>query len=229
MMEDESMVWTSNDVVIVLEHQNEKIPLSYVSEAHKRHAVPFQAQRHILAGLASVVGGLSAPYEKASHAHERHVVNWLWAAGCHPFGPFSNTSRVSQMLRDVALRNSIYARVDSVLRKIRETSETVQTFAAEYLKTPLDGLEEHLVGMSSLLYDHRLKDAFLNSSDILQSSMFTQQYVDHVLTSERENMKCCKIEYKYPVHSSQTYIYGGILIAGFVVYFVVIFFSSPVR
>lgn len=27
MMEDESMVWTSNDVVIVLEHQNAKIPL----------------------------------------------------------------------------------------------------------------------------------------------------------------------------------------------------------
>ena len=28
MMEDESMVWTSNDVVIVLEHQNDKIPLT---------------------------------------------------------------------------------------------------------------------------------------------------------------------------------------------------------
>ncbi|RVW69398.1 hypothetical protein CK203_059803 [Vitis vinifera] len=27
MMEDESLVWTSNDVVIVLQHQNEKIPL----------------------------------------------------------------------------------------------------------------------------------------------------------------------------------------------------------
>ncbi|KAK7363464.1 hypothetical protein VNO77_05608 [Canavalia gladiata] len=272
MMEDESMVWTSKDVVIVLEHQNEKIPLSYVSETQKRHALPSQAQRHILAGLASVVGGLSAPYEKASHVHERHIVNWLWAAGCHPFGPFSNTSHISQMLRDVALRNSIYARVDSVLRKIRETSETVQVFAAEYLKTPLgepvkgkkeksttelwlekfykkttnlpepfphelvdrlekylEGLEDHLVDMSSLLYDHRLQDAYLNSSDILQSTMFTQQYVDHVLASEKDNMRCCKIEYKYPVHSSQTYIYGGILIAGFVVYFVVIFFSSPVR
>ncbi|KAL1334949.1 hypothetical protein HN51_063887 [Arachis hypogaea] len=272
MMDDESMVWTSNDVVIVLEHQNDKIPLSYVSETQKRHALPSQAQRHILAGLASVVGGLSAPYEKASHVHERPVVNWLWAAGCHPFGPFSNTSRISQMLHDVALRNSIYARVDSVLRRIRETSETVQAFAAEYLKTPLgepvkgkkeksttelwlekfykkttnlpepfphelvdrlekylDGLEEQLVDMSSLLYDHRLQDAFLNSSDILQSTMFTQQYVDHVLASEKDNMRCCKIEYKYPVHSSQTYIYGGILIAGFFVYFVVIFFSSPVR
>lgn len=30
MMEDESLVWTSNDVVIVLQHQNEMIPLRYV-------------------------------------------------------------------------------------------------------------------------------------------------------------------------------------------------------
>lgn len=273
MMEDESLVWTSKDVVIVLQHQSEKIPLSYVSETERRHALPSQAQRHILAGLASAVGGLSAPYEKASHVHERPIVNWLWAAGCHPFGPFSNTSQISQMLQDVALRSTIYARVDSALRKIRETSEAVQAFAGEYLKTPLgepvkgkknktttelwlekfykktthlpepfphelverlekylDTLEEQLVDLSSLLYDHRLQDAHLNSSEILQSSMFTQQYVDHVLTSEREKMRCCKIEYKFPVQSSQTLIYGGILLLGFSVYFLVIFFfSSPAR
>lgn len=29
MMEDDSLVWTSKDVVIVLEHQNEKVPLRY--------------------------------------------------------------------------------------------------------------------------------------------------------------------------------------------------------
>ncbi|XAR56982.1 hypothetical protein NMG60_11024971 [Bertholletia excelsa] len=272
MMDDESLLWTSNDVVIVLEHHDEKIPLSYVSETERRHAVPSQVQRHILAGLASVVGGLSAPYEKASHVHERPVVNWLWAAGCHPFGPFSNTSQVSQMLQDVALRNAIYARVDAALHRIRETSESVQTFAAEYLKTPLgepvkgkknksstelwvekfykkttnlpepfphelverlekylDNLEEQLVDLSSLLYDHRLQDANLNSTDILQNSIFTQQYVDHVLATEKEKMKCCDIEYKYPVQSSQNFIYAGILLAGFFVYFVVIFFSSPVR
>ncbi|XP_017649722.1 uncharacterized protein LOC108489586 isoform X1 [Gossypium arboreum] len=270
MMEDESFVWTGNDVVIVLEHQSPNIPLSYVSETERRHAIPSQAQRHIIAGLASAVGGLSAPYEKASHVHERPVVNWLWAAGCHPFGPFSNTSRISQMLQDVALRNTIYARVDSALRTIRDTSEAVQSFAAEYLKTPLgepvkgkknksttelwlekfykkttnlpepfphelverlekylDNLEEQLVDLSSLLYDHRLQDAHLNSSDILQSTMFTQQYVENVLTSERERMRCCNIEFKYPMHSSQTFVYGGILLAGFFVYFIVIFFSSP--
>lgn len=76
---------------------------SYVSETERRHAIPSQAQRHILAGLASAVGGLRAPYEKVSHVHERPIVNWLWATGCHPFGPFSNTSQISQMLQDVAL------------------------------------------------------------------------------------------------------------------------------
>ncbi|KAH0781732.1 hypothetical protein KY290_001330 [Solanum tuberosum] len=272
MMEEESLVWTSKDVVIVLQHQNDKIPLSYVSEIERRHAIPMLAQQHILAGLASVVGGLSAPYEKASHVHERPVVNWLWATGCHPFGPFSNTSQVSQLLKDVALRNTIYARVDSALHRIRETSEAVQVFAAEHLKTPLgepvkgkknktstdlwlekfykkttnlpepfphelvdrlekylDNLEEQLVELSSLLYDHRLQEAHSNSSDILQSSIFTQQYVEHILASEREKMKCCSIEYKLPVQSSQNLVYAGILLAGFFVYFVVIFFSSPVR
>ncbi|KAD5508401.1 hypothetical protein E3N88_16104 [Mikania micrantha] len=272
MMEDESLLWTSNDVAIVLQHQSEKIPLSYVSETERRHVFPSQAQRHIVAGLASVVGGLSAPYEKASHIHERPVVNWLLAAGCHPFGPFSNASRVSQLLRDVALRNTIYARVDSALHRIRETSESVQAFAGEYLKTPLgepvkgkknktatelwiekfykketnlpepfphelvdkletylDGLEEQLVDLSSLLYDHRLQDANVNSTEILQSSIFTQQYVEHVLEYEREKMKCCEIKYKSPKQSSQSLVYAGIFIAGIFVYLLVIFFSSAFR
>lgn len=76
---------------------------SYVSETERIHVVPSQVQRHIVAGLASVVGGLSAPYERVSHIHERPIVNWLLAAGCHPFGPFSNVSKLSQLLQDVTL------------------------------------------------------------------------------------------------------------------------------
>ncbi|KAM0948453.1 hypothetical protein DsansV1_C06g0059551 [Dioscorea sansibarensis] len=272
MMEDENLVWTSKDVVIVLQHDNEKIPLSFVSETKRQHAFPSLAQRHILAGLASAVGGLSAPYEKASRIHERPVVNWLWATGCHPFGPFSNSSRVSEMLQDVALRSTIYAQVDYALRMIRDTSELVQSFAAEHLKTPLgepvkgsknksstelwvekfykkvtnlpepfphelverleeylDKLEEQLVDLSSLLYDHRLEEAHHNSSEILQSTFFTQRYVERVLIAEKDKMRCCKIEYSFPKQSSQAFVYGGILLAGFLVYFLVIFFSSPVR
>ncbi|CBI22825.3 unnamed protein product, partial [Vitis vinifera] len=44
----------------------------------------------------------------------------------------------------------------------------------------MDNLEEELVDLSSLLYDHWLQDAHLNSSEILQSTIYTQQYVDYV-------------------------------------------------
>lgn len=55
------------------------------------------------------------------------------------------------------------------------------------------------------------------------------RYVDRVLASEKEKMKCCDIEYRFTEQHYQAFIYGGILIAGFFVYFVVIFFSSPLR
>lgn len=54
--------------------------------------------------------------------------------------------------------------------------------------------------------------------------------MDSVLAYEREKMKCCEIKYKSPKQaSSQSLVYAAILIAGLFVYFVVIFFSSPVR
>lgn len=66
-------------------------------------------------------------------------------------------------------------------------------------------------------------------ADILRRPLHTYRYVDHVLEVEREKMKCCSIMYGEPKQSSQNFIYAGILLAGFVVYFAVIFFSSPVR
>lgn len=76
---------------------------SAVSETKRMEAIPTSPQRHIVAGLAAVVGGLVAPFEKASHIHDRPILDWLWASGHHPFGPFSNTSSVSHLLRDTAM------------------------------------------------------------------------------------------------------------------------------
>lgn len=272
MMEGESLLWTSHDSVFVLQHGKDSIPLSYVSETERRKVDPISPQRHIVAGLTSVIGGLVAPYEKASYIHERPIVNWLWATGCHPFGPFSSHSGISQLMADNALRNAIYARVDKALRNIREITETIQAFASEHLKSPLgepvksqskkstadlwldrfykrstnmpepfphdlvvrlegylDKLEEQLVELSAMLYNHQLQDAHRNSTEILRTSMYTQQYVDHTLMRERDRLKCCRLDFIAPVQSSQAFVYGGILVAGFIVYFLVIFFSSPER
>ncbi|PWA38557.1 hypothetical protein CTI12_AA580240 [Artemisia annua] len=56
--------------------------------------------------------------------------------------------------------------------------------------------------LSSFLYYHRLQDANSNSTEILQSFILTQQYVDSVLGYEREKMKCCEIKYKSPKQAS---------------------------
>lgn len=272
MMEGESLLWTSHDSVFVLQHGKGSIDLSYVSETERRKVEPVSPQRHILAGLTSILGGLVAPYEKASYIHERPVLNWLWATGCHPFGPFSNHSGISQLMADNAVRNAIYARVDKALRNVRDMTESIQAFTSEHLKTPLgepvkslskkstaelwldkfykkstnmpeplphdlvvrlegylDKLEEQLVELSAMLYNHQLQDAHHNSTEILRTSMYTQQYVEHMLMRERDRLKCCRLEHVAPVQSSQAFVYGGILVAGFIVYFLVIFFSSPER
>ncbi|KAI5081905.1 hypothetical protein GOP47_0001648 [Adiantum capillus-veneris] len=270
MMDGESLLWASHDSIFVLQHGKASIDLSYVSETEKLKVEPISPQRHILAGLASVLGGLVAPYEKASHIHERPVLNWLWASGCHPFGPFSNHSGISQLMADNAIRNGIYARVDKALRNVRDMTENIQAFASEHLKTTLgepvktpskkttaelwldkfykkttnmpeplphelvvriesylDKLEEQLVELAAMLYNHQLQDAHRNSTEILRSSLYTQQYTEHMLMRERDRLKCCRLEHMAPVQSSQAFVYGGILVAGFLVYFLVIFFSSP--
>jgi hypothetical protein len=46
LMEEESVVWTSKDVVIVLEHKNEKIPLRYVKTFFKDKNAPWILRLH---------------------------------------------------------------------------------------------------------------------------------------------------------------------------------------
>ncbi|XP_024519591.1 uncharacterized protein LOC9646786 [Selaginella moellendorffii] len=269
LMQGESAVWTSNDAVFVVQHESDPFNLSYVSETARIQAVPKNPQRHIIAGLAAVVGGLVAPYERASHVHQRPLVNWLWGSGHHPFGPFSNAAKISSLQSDTALRNSIYARVDQALRAIRQSTESIQSFTNEFLKTPLgepvkgkkpqsvaglwldkfykkttnlpmpiphelvqqletylDELETQLVEVSSRLYNHELLEAHENSTHLLQYTTFAKAYVEHVLETERDRMRCCHVEHSIPVQSSQALIYGVILLTGFVIYFLVISLSG---
>uniref|UniRef100_A0A804Q8P0 Uncharacterized protein n=1 Tax=Zea mays TaxID=4577 RepID=A0A804Q8P0_MAIZE len=126
-------------------------------------------------------------------------------------------------------KSTIELWVEKFYKKVTNLPEPFPHDLVEKLEEYLDKLEGQLVDLSSLLYDHRLVDAYQNSTDILQSTIFTQQYVERVLANERDKMKCCSIEYSHPKQSSQAFVYGGILLAGFLVYSLVIFFSSPVR
>ncbi|AQK49492.1 hypothetical protein ZEAMMB73_Zm00001d049053 [Zea mays] len=188
----------------------------------------------------------------------------------------------------VTLRTTIYAQVNAALRKIRDTSEFVQSFASEHLKTPLEELVKGNKNKSTtelwvekfykkvtnlpepfphdlvekleeyLDYRHPAKHYFYTTVCLYRDVIFASgyscaiflkliifilfhskhfypfppsldRYVERVLANERDKMKCCSIEYSHPKQSSQAFVYGGILLAGFIVYSLVIFFSSLVR
>ncbi|XP_010451464.1 PREDICTED: uncharacterized protein LOC104733595 [Camelina sativa] len=189
------------------------------------------------------------------HRHEKLAIVVSKAMRGHSLQETKNNGRFHEMERstdvlaaglldvsDPGLSNKYFLRQKDIKNKTKtelwvekfykKTTTLPEPFPHELVERVekyLDTVEEQLVDLSSLLYDHKLYDAHLNSSEILQTTMFTQQYVEHVLETERENMRCSKIEYKYTVgvKSYQTLVYGGILVAGFLVYFLVIFFSSP--
>eukprot|EP00850_Spirogloea_muscicola_P013627 SM000093S24438 [mRNA] locus=s93:351148:356688:- [translate_table: standard] len=97
----------------------------------------------------------------------------------------------------------------------------------ENLEKQLDELESQLIQVAEHLYDHQLPEAHQLSSDLLQFVQGFYQYVELELVQARDQMKCCKVESALLLRSSQAFVYAGILIAGFAVYFLVIFFASP--
>lgn len=57
-----------------------------------------------------------------------------------------------------------------------------------------------------------------------------RDYVEQELDAARDALACCKVKHSLPVApTSEAFLYAGILAAGVLVYFVVIFFSTPQR
>ena len=115
-------------------------------------------------------------------------------------------------------RNAVFARLHMALKTIKESTDHVQQFISDYLRTPLGEevkgekkknkvelwidkfykklttlptplphekverlenylttLEDQLVQVSALLYDHQIQYALGNASTIMQSALFTQE------------------------------------------------------
>ncbi|CAI5467669.1 unnamed protein product [Closterium sp. Yama58-4] len=264
-----------------------------------------------------------------THAHMQHQVHrqrsmrrsWVWAVGHHPFGPVSNTSSLSLLLRDsilmnavysrvdISLRslhrciqviglgghhllslllkdsilmNAVYSRVDISLRSLHRCIQAIEDFSNTYLfaalgnevyhpthsdthgssnstgsslKAVLKALEsiysdparsslpiphsvverlthslkeaeEHLSKLSSHLYEHELADAHHLSRSLLHFTHGFHHYVEEELSHAHEAMRCCRIEHRFPSRTAGALLYGSILLAGFAVYFLVIFFSA---
>jgi len=69
-MEEESLVWASKDVVIVLEHNNEKIPLRYFCVS-VRQRYSMNSCMYCIAQVASVFNSLYHPFAVTAMCQKR--------------------------------------------------------------------------------------------------------------------------------------------------------------
>ena len=57
---------------------------------------PRDATRHVLAGLAAAIGAVAPPYRaRLPGGDSAYTYDFAWATGCHPFGPFANSSALA--------------------------------------------------------------------------------------------------------------------------------------
>jgi len=140
LIDGTSLVAADHDLVIVLQNASPKndteacsatIQLNFHSQGKAVTLEPRDPTRHIVAGISMALAGLVTPYERVS-LQGKLSESFLWSAGHHPFGPFSNTSSISHLTAHIAQRNYILMQVDEAARTVREALGRVDEFATQY-------------------------------------------------------------------------------------------------
>jgi len=96
--------------------------------------------RAAIAGLAAALGGMTPPYARASSRDGGMISEeWLWGSGAQPFGPFGNSTALSQLLVDGAARAAVARTAHAALGHARAALIALDAFAARYLPPPPHG------------------------------------------------------------------------------------------
>lgn len=156
LLDREGLVAARPDSVVVLHSRAKTLRVPYFHDSRPVHVDPAALTRHVLAGLAQALAGISPPTVRYSAVHRREVADLTWANGLHPFGPFSNSSLLSPLLTDLVMRNcksltsssvvsltslipspkDALSSVHQALEVARQKMEDVNAFARAYLYDP---------------------------------------------------------------------------------------------
>lgn len=123
--------------VLVLQTGANGVELPYFSEDGSVRANTRAPTRVIVAGIASVLGGLAHPYDTYSPSQPQATQqDYRWAVGHHPFGPFATAPHLSQTLLDAILRNAVVARLAAALAQVRRAHGLLHAFERDYSVAP---------------------------------------------------------------------------------------------
>lgn len=97
-------------------------------------------ERHIVAGLAEALGAVTNPFQNYNLDKQAIVEDYLWAHGHHPFGPFSVTASLSDLMLDTIVRNAILSRLTSAMALLNGAVDAVKALFLDFIPEQHKGL-----------------------------------------------------------------------------------------
>jgi hypothetical protein len=135
--------------VLVLQTGTNRAHSPYYTK--ENHPLPIDCRdvtREVVAGLAEAVFGVMPPYERYSHhsASDDEGAgsgggdvggkmvrrDFLFSTGVSPFGPFSDTYRVSEVQSEIARRNLVLQRISVARKLLHGLHDRIHAFRREF-------------------------------------------------------------------------------------------------
>jgi len=149
LLDHNQLVAVNQEGVIVLQTNESMVAVPYFNGDREVYLYPRNPTRNIIAGLSKVLGGLVEPWNRFSSLHNRVEVDYSWALGHHPYGPFSNISSVSQIFLDTIIRNAVISGINSAIVVVKEAVGQIDHFAKDYLVSPFGNDTSHAASASA--------------------------------------------------------------------------------
>ena len=134
---DTRVVATSRHAVVIA-HPTSSLEESTLNEFfisgggvfQKVEPVGKSVTRHVVAGMGVALGGLVPPFA------DRHSADWRFAHGHQPFGPFSHTNTLNQLMLDTVRRNLVLSRLDVTIQICDQALQNIGNLAESELYDP---------------------------------------------------------------------------------------------
>eukprot|EP01113_Clastostelium_recurvatum_P004928 TRINITY_DN1218_c1_g1_i1.p1 TRINITY_DN1218_c1_g1~~TRINITY_DN1218_c1_g1_i1.p1 ORF type:complete len:385 (+),score=84.20 TRINITY_DN1218_c1_g1_i1:2-1156(+) len=133
LIDKHHLMASTADAVVVIQSNQTELAVPYFMGKNTISLDGSRVSRHIIAGLATSIGGIVPPMLRYSPVHDSVMYDYTWAMGAHPWGHFTGSDYISQIFLDAGIRNSVLSHVHNAARMMRQAIDQVDDFSREYV------------------------------------------------------------------------------------------------
>ena len=134
LLDKSSLVHATDHAVVVLQTNSTALPVPFYADAAAPLTISTAAPTpHALAGLASSLGAVLAPFESFGAPDGRPTYDFHWAVGHHPFGPFASANVLPDVMVDAARRHALLSRLAAAADLLHDAVDALEALAARYV------------------------------------------------------------------------------------------------